>query len=123
MLLRIAVNKGEAVTRTYGTSREGRERAIAELRRRAEAAGGAEVVFAYEASLFGYGLYDDVTEAGMRCYVLAPTRIAHTAKSRQNKCDEKDASRHVGTAGDRAGPSVCGECSPSDLGAGCEDAG
>ena len=63
MLLRIALNTGEALTRTYATSREGRQRAIAELRKRADAAGGAQVVFAYEASLLGYGMYDDLTEA------------------------------------------------------------
>ena len=64
---------------------------IRDLKRRAKAAGAAEVVFAYEASGQGFGLYDQLTDAGIRCYVLAPTKIARSQRQRSQKTDEKDA--------------------------------
>ena len=53
--------------------------------------GAERVVFAYEASGQGFGLYDDLTDAGIECYVLAPTHLPHSAHQRKNKTDEKDA--------------------------------
>ncbi|MEW6355422.1 MAG: IS110 family transposase [Planctomycetota bacterium] len=93
MLLQIAHNREKAVTRSFGTDRAGRSRAIVELKRRAEEAGGAEIVFAYEACAQGFGLHDDLTEDGIRCFVLAPTRISRSTKARKNKTDEKDGDR------------------------------
>lgn len=45
----------------------------------------------YEASGQGYGLYDLLTDQGIECYVLSPTHLPKTAKSRRNKTDAKDA--------------------------------
>ena len=53
--------------------------------------GATRIVFAYEASGQGFGLYDDLTEAGIECHVLAPTHLPHTTHSRKNKTDDKDA--------------------------------
>jgi transposase len=53
--------------------------------------GASRIVFAYEASGQGFGLYDDLTDAGIECHVLAPTHLPHTTHSRKNKTDDKDA--------------------------------
>jgi len=53
--------------------------------------GAERIVFAYEASGQGFGLYDDLTDAGIECHVLAPTHLPHSAHSRKNKTDDHDA--------------------------------
>jgi transposase len=53
--------------------------------------GAERIVFAYEASGQGFGLYDDLTAAGIECHVLAPTHLPHSAHSRKNKTDDHDA--------------------------------
>lgn len=53
--------------------------------------GAARIVFAYEASGQGFGLYDDLTDAGVECHVLAPTHLPHSTHSRKNKTDDHDA--------------------------------
>jgi transposase len=53
--------------------------------------GATRIVFAYEASGQGFGLYDDLTDAGIECHVLAPTHLPHSTHSRKNKTDDKDA--------------------------------
>ena len=63
------------------------------LRERARRAGGAEVVFAYEASGLGFGLHDELEAAGVRCHVLAPSKIERSPQQRRTKTDEKDALR------------------------------
>ena len=70
---------------------DGRGRMAAEFRTRAKRAGGARVVFAYEASSQGFGLYDRLTDAGFECHVLAPTRIKRSQKDRRTKTDSRDA--------------------------------
>jgi transposase len=54
-------------------------------------AGDARILFAYEASGQGFGLYDELTDAGIECCVLAPTRIARSPRQASQKTDEKDA--------------------------------
>ena len=49
------------------------------------------MIFAYEASGQGFGLYDELTAANFECHVLAPTKIARSTQHRQRKTDEKDA--------------------------------
>lgn len=53
--------------------------------------GATRIVFAYEASGQGFGLYDDLTDAGIECHVLAPTHLPHSAHSRKRKTDDHDA--------------------------------
>lgn len=91
MLLKIAVDREEPETRTVKNTVPGRQAMIADLLKRAQALGGARVVFAYEASGQGFGLYDELTEAGIECYVLAPTKITRSRRQRSQKTDEKDA--------------------------------
>lgn len=63
------------------------------LHDRAEALGARRIVFAYEASCLGYTLHDELLEAGIECYVLAPTGMARSPKHVRTKTDEKDAER------------------------------
>lgn len=91
MVLRIAHNGGKVQTRTISNDGEGRALVKTELRRQAQAVGGAEIVWAYEASAQGFGLHDELTEAGMACHVLAPTKMERSARRRKSKCDQKDA--------------------------------
>jgi len=91
MILKVAADRQTPETKSVKNTAAGRASMIAELRRRAKAAGGARVVFAYEASGQGFGLYDQLTAAGIECYVLAPTKIARSARRQREKTDEKDA--------------------------------
>ena len=91
MLLKVARGRGPAETLSVRNTRDGRERMIAELVRRSQAAGGAPLIFAYEASGQGFGLCDELTRAGITCHVLAPTKIARSTELKKTKTDEKDA--------------------------------
>jgi transposase len=64
---------------------------IADLLERSRRIGGAQVIFAYEASGQGFGLHDELTDAGVKCHVLAPTKIARSSQQKREKTDEKDA--------------------------------
>jgi transposase len=91
MILKIAEDRQAPETRIVKNSPSGRVAMIADLRRRAKAADGARVIFAYEASGQGFGLYDQLAAAGIECCVLAPTRIARSPRGQKEKTDEKDA--------------------------------
>jgi transposase len=91
MLLKIARSREAAEKVSVRNTSAGRTRLIEQLRERSRAAGGARVIFAYEASGQGFGLYDELTAANFECHVLAPTKIARSTQHRQRKTDEKDA--------------------------------
>ena len=91
LVLKLALGLQAPEKLRFGNTPAGRARMIREFRNRSQAAGGAEVVLAYEASGQGFGLYDELTEAGIRCYVLAPTRIARSPRQKRDKTDERDA--------------------------------
>jgi transposase len=91
MLLKVAADRGPAETVSLRNTRAGRTRMIADLLERSRRAGGARVIFAYEASGQGFGLHDELTDAGIECHVLAPTKIARSAQHKREKTDEKDA--------------------------------
>ena len=93
MLLKIAVSTGPASKRVVQNNAAGRKSVIEDLQKRASAAGGARIVFAYEASGTGFGLHDELTAAGIVCHVLAPSKMIATPKQRQAKTDEKDAEK------------------------------
>lgn len=88
MLLKVAVGRRPAEMLSVRNTRAGRSRMIGDLLERAR---GARVIFAYEASGQGFGLYDELTDAGIECHVLAPTKIARSAQQKREKTDEKDA--------------------------------
>ena len=91
MLLKIAEGRAKPEKRSFENDRLGRKAMLSYLRKRATAAGRAKVIFAYEASCQGFGLYDEVSDAGFVCHVLAPTEMARSRKERRNKTDERDA--------------------------------
>jgi transposase len=91
MLLKIAQDRQAPETRRWKNTARDRTRMIADLKRRAAAVGGARLVFAYEASSAGFGLYDQLEEAGIEAYVLAPTKIPRSSRQKREKTDEKDA--------------------------------
>jgi transposase len=91
LILKMAKGLETPETRLWKNTVRDRQRMIADLRRRSKAAGNARVVFAYEASAAGFGLYDQLTEAGLECYVLAPSKIPHSTRQNKEKTDEKDA--------------------------------
>lgn len=91
MLLKVACDLGTAETMSVRNTRAGRTRMIANLKARAKAAGGASILFAYEASGQGFGLHDELTAASIRCEVLAPTKISRSTQQQRVKTDEKDA--------------------------------
>jgi len=93
MLIKVAVGLEKAEQKTYWNTEDGRNAMIEHLKKRSEAENRARVIFAYEASFLGFGLYDDLTDEGIDCYVLAPTKIARSVKHRRRKTDERDAER------------------------------
>jgi transposase len=91
MVLKIARGREDSEKVTVRNTAAGRRRLIADLHERAQQLGGATILFAYEASGLGFGLYDELTEAGIQCYVLAPSKIPHSAQRKRQKTDERDA--------------------------------
>jgi transposase len=91
MLLRVARGRAAAETVSVKNTPDGRRQMVARLRERAAAAGGVGVIFAYEASGQGFGLYDELAAAGIECHVLAPTKMVRTPHQQRNKTDERDA--------------------------------
>lgn len=89
MMLKVAVDAGKPVTRSFPTAN--REKMIVWIKDFAKQHGTPRIVFAHEASGQGFGLYDELTDAGIECYVLAPTHLPYTTHRRKNKTDEKDA--------------------------------
>lgn len=93
ILCKIAVDDKNPQQRSFSNDAGGRQAMIAHLQKLAAAAAGAEIRLVYEASGLGFGLYDELTDAGIVCHVLAPTRIERSPKHRRNKTDERDAER------------------------------
>jgi transposase len=90
-VLKIAEDRQEPETRCWKSTAQDRKRMIADLRRRAAAVGGARIVFAYEASGAGFGLYDQLQAAGIEAYVLAPTKMSSSPREKREKNDDRDA--------------------------------
>jgi len=91
LVLKVALGQRQPERLSFANNPEDRAHMIRELHKRSHAAGEAEVVLAYEASGLGFGLYDELTEAGITCHVLAPTRIARSPKQKRDKTDDRDA--------------------------------
>jgi transposase len=91
MLLKMALGIVAPVMRVFQNDALGRKAMIAELRKRSREAGGARIVFAYEASGLGFGLHDELRANGIECHVLAPSKMKRSPKQRRAKTDEKDA--------------------------------
>jgi transposase len=91
MVLRHAVGLGPVCGRTFANNPSGRQAMIKWLHEFSPAKAGSRILFAYEASSEGFGLYDELRANGVECYVLAPTRIARSPKHARGKNDGRDA--------------------------------
>jgi transposase len=90
----IAKDAEAPVTRTYDNTRKGRNSMVRDMKKMAQGMSEVRIVAAYEASSQGFGLYDDLVDAGVECYVLAPTKIARSVRQKFSKNDDLDA-RHI----------------------------
>lgn len=91
MLLKIAVDRQKATVERWATDPQSVALMIGRLKRWAARKGAARILFAYEACGFGFRLYDELTDAGIECYVLAPSKMSKSPKHRKRKTDERDA--------------------------------
>ena len=94
MALRLCCDNGRSVRKSWATLEV--DTLIEYLQSFAAKHDAERIVFAYEASGQGFGLYDRLTEAGIECHVLAPTHLPHTAHGRKNKTDDNDAEMILG---------------------------
>lgn len=91
MVLRVAGANGKALGGVYSTGKKGRQEMFDALKAESKKAGGAAIYLAYEASGLGFTLYDEAVKEGIKCFVLAPSKIEKSVKQRKNKTDAKDA--------------------------------
>jgi len=91
LVLKVAVDDGALESRQFANTASGRGEMIAWFAQRASALGGASVYFVYEASGQGFGLYDELTASGIRCFVVPPTHVAKSVQQQKTKTDRKDA--------------------------------
>jgi transposase len=91
MLLAIAVDRGLARTRTFRNTASDRNTMVGYVERLAREAGAERIVHVYEASSQGFGLHDQLVDAGWESYILAPSKISRSPKQQKDKTDEKDA--------------------------------
>src|SRR2546427_5195220 len=88
---RIAVDREKKERFGFVNNRRGRARLFSEAKRRAQEAGGAKIVMAYEASSCGFVLHEEAEAMGICCWVLAPTKMEKSVEQRQHKNDDRDA--------------------------------
>ncbi len=91
MLLKVALGKSEAHEKSFVNDVDGRCSMRDYLVQFARKHGSQRIVFVYEASGQGYGLYDLLTDQGIEAYVLSPAHLPRTPKGRKNKTDARDA--------------------------------
>ena len=91
MLLKMAVDRGRPWVRSWGTCASARGAMVAYLLDLSRREGAARILFAYEACGFGFRLHDELREAGIECYVLAPSKMERSVQHRKRKTDERDA--------------------------------
>ncbi len=96
MLLKMAVGRQTPTMRTVRNTVKDRKKMIADLKERKKQTGAQRIVFAYEASGLGFGLYDELKDAGIECHVLAPTGLERSVQHRRRKTDERDAEQLLG---------------------------
>jgi len=91
MLLRYAVASEKPLQRSFANDPEGRGAMREFLTQFASAEHCTRIVFVYEASGQGFGLYDFLSEVGIECFVLPPSHLPKSAKRQRQKTDAHDA--------------------------------
>ena len=87
LLVKAAAGKEAALKRTFRNSPAGREAMRRWIQGLAGKAGARRIVFTCEAAQHGFGLFDELTRAGIEAHVLAPTRLPVTPKARRTKTE------------------------------------
>jgi transposase len=93
LVIQKAEGSAAAETLRLDNTPSGRRELWDRLHRRTKRSKSTRVVMAYEASSQGFGLYDEATDEGFECHVLAPTKIARSRQHAKRKTDEQDAKR------------------------------
>ncbi len=88
---RIALDREKSERFGFVNNHRGRARLFDQIKQRAERAGGAEIMVAYEASSCGFILHDEAEAMKIRCWVLAPTKMEKSVEQRKHKNDDRDA--------------------------------
>lgn len=88
---RIAVDREKSERFGFVNNRQGRARLFREVKGKAEKAGGAKIVMAYEASACGFVLCDEAEAMKIGCSVLAPTKMEKSVEQKKHKNDDRDA--------------------------------
>lgn len=91
MLMLVAVDSEEPEAWSYRNNRAGRSMLLRRLAAVVRGAGATRVLFVYEASSVGFGMYDEVTGCGFECVVVPPSHLERSWKHRANKTDKRDA--------------------------------
>ena len=80
LVLRYAAGRGRVESRTFANDGPSRQVMIRWLEQQRRSRRAGRVLFAYEASSEGFGLYDELRAAGVECHVLAPRMIVSPAR-------------------------------------------
>ena len=91
--IRIGIDRDESQELTIRNTVKGLEGFFKRMNSLKEKTKADEIVLSYEAGPLGFNLYDRCFEAGITCYVLAPTNIAKSRKERKRKTDSYDAEK------------------------------
>lgn len=86
-----AAHNGATEVKTFSNSEEGRDSLIRYLRGMAKRHSCRKIATAYEACALGFGLHDELSDAGIVNYVLAPSLMRKSRKDVKRKTDEADA--------------------------------
>lgn len=89
MVLKVAVGKEDPIDKSFYTS--DLEDMISWAKEFSKQRKAIRIVLVYEASGLGFGLYDQLTDAGIECHVLAPSKLPYSSYRKKNKTDVKDA--------------------------------
>ena len=91
MVLKVAVGTEASICKEFSNTFSGRKKLITWLQSLQRRVMGRRIVFGYEASGQGFGLYDQLGRAGIECYVLAPSHLPKRPYAARRKTDERDA--------------------------------
>ena len=93
LVLQVSVGAEAPALKKYGNNPLTRAIMVRELRALAVKHSTERIVFAYEASALGFTLYDELSQEGLECHVLAPSKLPESAHHRKRKSDPQDALR------------------------------
>ena len=91
LVMKWAVDRGPMEKLVYQNRPESIRKMADQFQALREREGATQLVAAYEASGLGFVLHDRLTQAGIECHVLAPTKMPKSTKSRRQKSDDRDA--------------------------------